>query len=390
MKSSILNEKNTKYLIFKSEESDLPDNTTRGMLLNNSIDGVLPFTFSGFDNVQTVRYDISGLKTVSEYLKNEPDCDSVLRIIKAAAMCCKEADEYLIERSSVVFCADKVFMSDDEQKIFFLILPFVNSTSPDIKEFIKTLLFNISFRENENCTYIGKIINYLNKNSFEPEKFTALCDTLSVPEVFSDSTSQTDNENSRTVYAPENHRNDFPVFHPKTEQSNGKKPVSSVSDKSRKNENFYGFKIPLDKYADEEPEVKEKRGLFSKIFERTRPAFEKLKCDEFGEIINEYDSCEHIPFLLRVKNNEKITINNSFFRIGTDYNMVDYCIYDNTAVSRIHASIKSKCKNYYITDENSTNHTFLNEKRIKNGISEKIENKSKIRLGNEEFIFYCS
>lgn len=387
MKSSILNEKNTKYLIFESEENDIPDNTARGMLLNNSIEGVLPFTFSGFDKVQTVRFDISGLTPVSKFLENEPDCDAVLRIIKAAAVCCKETGEYLIEQSSVLFSPDKVFMSEDEQKIYFLILPFLNISSSDIKEFIKTLLFGISFKENENCTYIGKIINYLNKNTFEPDKLYSLCDTLSVSDKPTDSISITDNDNSRTVYVPENHRNDFPQVHTekpvKTEE-----PDPVFSEKRRKNENTYGFKIPLDKYADEETEIKEKHGIFSKIFERTRPLFEKRQCDEFGEIIGEYDLRERIPFLLRVKNNEKITINGSNFKIGTDYNMVDYCIFDNNAVSRVHASIKNKSRHYYLTDENSTNHTFLNEKMIKNGIPVKIENRSKIRLGDEEFIFY--
>ena len=388
MKSSILNEKNTKYLIFESEESDSPDNTARGMLLNNSIKGVLPFTFSGFDKIQTVRFDISGLKTVSDFLKKEPDRNAVLKIIKAAAMCCKEADEYLIEQSSVIFSSDKVFMSDDEQEIFFLILPFSNRTSPDIKEFIKTLLFSISFKENENCSYVGKIINYLNKISFEPEKLISLCDTLSVTESYSDSISQTDNDNSKTLYVPENHRNDFQITHPAEKKFTNPDTNLTITEKSKKIENTYGFKIPLDKFADEEEERTEKHGIFSKIFEKAKPVFAKRQCDEFGEITEEYDFGEHIPFLLRVKNNEKININSCIFKIGTDYNMVNYCIYDNSAVSRVHASIKNKNKIFYLTDENSTNHTFLNENRLKNGISVKIEDKSKIRLGNEDFIFY--
>lgn len=389
MKSSILNEKNTKYLIFESEECDFSDNTARGMLLNNTIDGVLPFTFSGFDKVQTVRYDISEMTPVSEILINDPGRAEIFRIIKAAAVCCKKTEEYLIERSSIVLSTDRVFINKADDTIHFVVLPFSNSISPDIKDFIKTLLFSIRFEENENCSYVGKIINYLNINDFDPEELISLCEDQSVYNTFPYDTHKTDNGDSSTIYVPENHRNDFSLSQDKKIQNNNEITSSSFSSAHIKSENTFGFKIPLDKYADEEKEDKTKRSIFSKIFEKSRSSYEERMCDEYGEIIDEYHSSECYPFLLRVKNNEKITITGSIFKIGTDYNAVDYCIYDNKAVSRVHASIKNKNRYYYITDEKSTNHTFLNERKIRDGIPSKIEDKSKIRLGDEEFIFYC-
>ncbi len=389
MKSSILNEKNTKYLIFESEESDFSDNTARGMLLKNNIEGVLPFTFSGFDRTQTLRYDISELKPVSELLEKCPDRESVFRIIKAAAGCCKEAEEYLIDRSSVVFSTDKVFISSDEKKIFFVILPFLNSKTPDIRDFIKTLLFSIDFKENENCFYIGKIINYLNKNEFEPEKLISLCESGYEPTDPEHDTQKTEHDCSSTVFAPENHKNDFHEAVPEKNHKNSKRINTEFSGEIKNSENTYGFKIPLDKYADEETVKKEKYGLFSRIFEKKNSFSGRKKCDEYGEIIDDNYSGDNSSFLLRVKNNEKITINKNIFRIGTDYNTVDYCIFDNNAVSRIHAAINKKNRQFFITDENSTNHTFINEQIIRNGVPAKIENRSKIRLGDEEFIFYC-
>jgi len=69
---------------------------------------------------------------------------------------------------------------------------------------------------------------------------------------------------------------------------------------------------------------------------------------------------------------------------------VDYYISDNNAVSRTHADIVSKEDAYFIIDNNSTNHTYLNEHMIKSLSEMKLQDKSRIRLANEEFIFYLS
>ena len=93
-------------------------------------------------------------------------------------------------------------------------------------------------------------------------------------------------------------------------------------------------------------------------------------------------------FLLRLKNNEKIFLNGDSLRIGTEKKSVDYCIKDNCAVSRVHAEIIHKDDSYYLVDNDSTNHTFLNEQKIKSKYEMKLQNKSRIRLADEEFIFY--
>lgn len=66
------------------------------------------------------------------------------------------------------------------------------------------------------------------------------------------------------------------------------------------------------------------------------------------------------PYLLRIKNNERIELNKPVFRIGKERSYVDYFVSDNTAVSRSHANIINKDNEFYIVDTNSTNHTYVN------------------------------
>ena len=91
--------------------------------------------------------------------------------------------------------------------------------------------------------------------------------------------------------------------------------------------------------------------------------------------------------LIRTSNNERINITKPYFKIGKDANRVDYCISGNPAVSRFHASIVSKNGQYFIVDNGTTNHTYVNESMIPSNVETQISNGAKIRLADEKFEF---
>lgn len=93
------------------------------------------------------------------------------------------------------------------------------------------------------------------------------------------------------------------------------------------------------------------------------------------------------PYLIRMKNNEKIPLDKPVFRIGKEKSYVDYFIGDNTAISRSHANIITREGEYYVVDTNSTNHTYVNETMIQSNAETRISGGTKIRLANEEFEF---
>lgn len=93
------------------------------------------------------------------------------------------------------------------------------------------------------------------------------------------------------------------------------------------------------------------------------------------------------PYLIRIKNNERILVNKPVFRIGKEKSYVDYFIGDNTAVSRSHANIITRDGHYYAMDTNSTNHTYIDGEMIQSNIEVEIIHGSKVRLANEDFEF---
>lgn len=93
------------------------------------------------------------------------------------------------------------------------------------------------------------------------------------------------------------------------------------------------------------------------------------------------------PYLVRVNTDERIMITKQSFKIGKASMGVDYTVKGNGAVSRVHAIITNKDDVYYIKDNKSTNHTYVNGKVVDEGNEELLTHDSKIMLGDEEFIF---
>lgn len=99
-------------------------------------------------------------------------------------------------------------------------------------------------------------------------------------------------------------------------------------------------------------------------------------------------SAEYQAYLIRKKGNLRINISNQVFRMGKERNYVDYCIEDNSAVSRSHADIISENNGFYIIDNNSLNHTFIDGVQVPPGNKKRLQDGSKILLADEEFMFY--
>ena len=93
------------------------------------------------------------------------------------------------------------------------------------------------------------------------------------------------------------------------------------------------------------------------------------------------------PYLIRVNTNERIMITKQNFKVGKASMGVDYTVKGNGAVSRVHAVITNKDGIYYIRDNKSTNHTYVNGKMLEEGENELLTQDCKIVLGDEEFIF---
>ncbi len=94
-----------------------------------------------------------------------------------------------------------------------------------------------------------------------------------------------------------------------------------------------------------------------------------------------------MPYVIRVNTEERIMINKQTFKIGKASIGMDYRITGNSAISRAHATIYSKEGVYFIKDNKSTNHTYVNGIIVDEAMDQMLTHEAEIILGDEEFIF---
>lgn len=90
--------------------------------------------------------------------------------------------------------------------------------------------------------------------------------------------------------------------------------------------------------------------------------------------------------LLRRKNQMSYVLEKAEMSIGKSESN-DIYIGDNPAISRVHAIIRRADDNYFIRDNASTNHSFVNGIVLVEDQEKALSAGDRILLGNEEFIF---
>ena len=106
-----------------------------------------------------------------------------------------------------------------------------------------------------------------------------------------------------------------------------------------------------------------------------------------GSILGVTGTLNINPYIIRVNTEERVVISKSVFKIGKANRGVDYTVTGNGAISRQHAIITRKEDGFYIKDNKSTNHTYVNNEQLEEGQEVLLKNNSKIKLGDEEFLF---
>lgn len=91
--------------------------------------------------------------------------------------------------------------------------------------------------------------------------------------------------------------------------------------------------------------------------------------------------------LMRVRTSEKIAINAEEFVIGRERKRVNYCVSDNTSISRVHAKFVVRNGATYLVDLNAANGTFLNGTKATAHQEMALKDGDKIMLADESFLF---
>lgn len=162
--------------------------------------------------------------------------------------------------------------------------------------------------------------------------------------------------------------------------------------------NLFGKKVQTKETA---PEVTMESVLQAKQQEREKKnedmyesyehtvIMEAPKVEDVNSAVVGQQAPAKVAKLLRKNTSETVVIDKNSFTMGSG-NVVDYCIMGNKTISRGHAMIQKQGDAYCFMDNNSSNGSFVNGRRVAAGEQVRLEDGYVIRLSDEDFVFQLS
>ncbi|OCA87669.1 hypothetical protein A8F94_07385 [Bacillus sp. FJAT-27225] len=343
-------------------------------------------TKTGKKGVITITSTITDMITLKTYftriVSKKMFLDTVIQIVSVI----KECEARSMNPVNLMLNADHIFIEPRTKKVTCIYLPIVNNHAPSsAATFFKELPFSIVFTKHEDHSYIKEYLNYFNTvppfsiNSFEKLILGMMGKKADSKQFFPTGGTQpgatggfSDNvkiPNANIAYNP---------------LGNSGKSCPGCGRTAPNSANYCpacGIALAADFV----------QGSFGKKGTQFSSETTILGAGEAGgtTVLGADLNSELIfPYMIREKNKETIIINKPSFRIGKEKSFCDYFISDNHAISRSHADIITRENRYFIIDHNSTNKTYVDGRAIPVKQEVEIFSGTKLRLANEEFIFY--
>ena len=343
----------TIYIHYPVDENEQIDSTDIGMLLGNSIDGIAPLALIEQEGQLTIRYDIGQKESLSELIEAKVSEGGLIVAMRKMTAAILHAEDYLLDVNGYYFDSRFVFFSKELREMALLYIPIEEYTS------------EITFWE-----YCGQLIDEYLKNEHSTKGY------LNEVRLF---ISQNKENLSRLLKLLEQQEIDIMTGRRKGIVLIGEEKVSAgpnteMGDNSlrKSNERQSG------------PVILQERKRLNIAGDESFPL---PKQTHILQKATGQDICKRAG-LVRESTGEEIIVTGVNFIIGSSPELCQYCVPNNSLISRRHARIvKASNDAYSIQDILSTNGTYVDEQRLEAGQTVMLRSGSKIQLANEMFTF---
>lgn len=379
------------------EARDVISSYEEKMIEENKIDALLPMSTINVNGVQQYNYNISRKENLEDFLEgHDLNLELFRRIVLNIHLAYEEIGKYLINERHIWLSPETVFLekSMDSFRISLCYYPkdmgsvqehfrvlmelFLKWTPASDRKFTKLIYSAFDLCLKEDYT-LGEILECLQDEVDEEIHVERI-------NLREDDTPQRDYSEPRVV---EDYRN--------------YELMDYEEDFTRQPERIMDF-------YEEEPE--EKAGIFSRmgqsikgilckkiefkdVFERSSNEFDDRQTEDF--IIDpDYEIDQRTQLLTEVRPSGKLVydgenreddflVNKDVFRIGSA--RTNDAVLKERTVSANHAKITREGDDYYISDLNSTNSTFVNNKQLVYKCPVKLKIMDKISFANVSYVF---
>ena len=344
-----------KYLIYQTDSQTPKKQLIFGIMNNLNLPHILDVSFDDVEGIKA-NYDITEYDSLTNVFSDVVTRDEMLSTIKNIVSSIQELEEYFITESDLLLKKEYIYIHRQTKEICFVIVAEIFDSDNAVGELIHDIIRSVQWKREENKNYLNILFEVVKKQNSTYEDICYVID-----EILSKPVEYIPIEPPKPPVIPQTPAK--PPKPPVIPQTPAKPPKPPV--------------IPQAPAKPPKPPVNQVSML--QIGDK----------DFDGEttVLGISNQPMIFPILIRMKNNEKVVINKMEFFIGKDPSHVDYCIFDNSAVSRVHAKIISEKGEFFVIDNRSTNHVYVNGLLIDANVPVRLSHGSRVRLGDEDFEF---
>jgi hypothetical protein len=481
------------FLIYTADSNEETDSVAVGMTANNKLEGVISPGIQQKNMKMVYKYNITSLTSLEDVLLSVLNEKRLVMLLESMTKSIFHSQQYLLTEENFLLDPAHIYVNVSSGEASMIVSPVVRSNGIDFRNFIKDILNSVISDESENCSYIVKIRNYVNRR--DGFSYEGLLDTLSklgntnnsvytradipvhqteapVAPVVDSAAPVISRTEVKSSAAPAASAVDTPgqPHIQQTAPANGgsrlagmnipggkKEPVQNDGSvvpgtKSEKPEKGKGFGLGklFGKKEKTIPEKKENNSPLNFAFPgkaggtsqpknasdmqipsaapqnyrveeavspkpasaqtppaQTPPSYtpQSFVEENYGNTVLMADDDDAATVLLsgedtllqntgrtrrrvyitRVKNQQKMEIAKPMFKIGRSADTADFYVAGNGMVGREHAFILLDGGNVFIKDNNSKNHTYVNDVMVNAGEKVELKDQDLIRIADEMF-----
>lgn len=362
----------------------------------------------------TLYYGYGKRITLKQFLSRIVDKSEAIRFLKSLTMVFIEAERYGMNTNHILLGINSIFYNEENGQVSCIYAPVNEGVLParPLRLFLKEMLVNIVYSEEDDMTWLGNTIRYISWNrqlsykgfyeflqtqeelekepAAETEAETA--EKPMMPEV--SETAESEGTREEVLKEAEETQKEMPKEMPEEDvKVEAATPPMPAEPEKEQEEDFADLKSVLESIPAAESVNALKFDAKFDTKEAVEPVVEaapEKEPESASPVPEETEAKEEVQrivgVLVRRTNQMSYFLEQPEIRIGKSASN-DICISDNPAVSRVHAIITQFDGDYQIRDNGSTNHTFVNGIVLKGAQEKPLSAGDRILLGNEEFIF---
>lgn len=169
-----------RYLTYTMGEECELDEDVLDYCEENQIKELVEVIYEEDEDYDYLTYDITGKKSVEEFIRNEVNCKQVLMVLRNVAANLISLKEQAIHLAYLILNKSFIYIDEDTMDVEFICLPIESeaSVATEFKGFIRQLLANMRYNVDEDLNYVGKLLTYINGDNFNLRGLMGLSEAL--------------------------------------------------------------------------------------------------------------------------------------------------------------------------------------------------------------------